>query len=265
MRPPSSMSNRMLPRDDPRTGIRLPRAQPVEEGFRGAGGWLRWRCLPCRGSSPWARRRPHHPKGPVARGAYGHRSLSSAAMSPLANRTIATVGSGVMAEAMIAGLLRGNLVTPDQVVASHPRAERRAALQAAHGIRVVASNVEAAADADVIILAVKPQMLARVGQGDRPRAPRGPARALGARRADVERPDGDPRPRPGRPGHAQHPGPDRQRDDRLVRDARDHRGPAGPGEGAARGRSAPSSRSRTRSGSRWRPRCRAPARPTCSS
>jgi pyrroline-5-carboxylate reductase len=33
-------------------------------------------------------------------------------MSPLANRTIATVGSGVMAEAMIAGLLRGNLVTP---------------------------------------------------------------------------------------------------------------------------------------------------------
>ena len=34
-----------------------------------------------------------------------------------------------MAEAMIAGLLRGNLVTPDQVVASHPRAERRAALE----------------------------------------------------------------------------------------------------------------------------------------
>ena len=48
-------------------------------------------------------------------------------MSPLANRTIATVGSGVMAEAMIAGLLRGNLVSPLQVVASHPRPERRAA------------------------------------------------------------------------------------------------------------------------------------------
>jgi pyrroline-5-carboxylate reductase len=85
-------------------------------------------------------------------------------MSPLANATIATVGSGVMAEAMVAGLLRGNLVTPDQVVASHPRAERRAALEATHGIRVVASNTEAVTGADVIILAVKPQMLAKVGR-----------------------------------------------------------------------------------------------------
>jgi pyrroline-5-carboxylate reductase len=90
--------------------------------------------------------------------------LSSGAMSPLANRTVATVGSGVMAEAMIAGLLRGNLVTPDQVIASHPRAERRDALQSTHGIRVVASNVEAVTGADVIILAVKPQMLAKVGR-----------------------------------------------------------------------------------------------------
>jgi pyrroline-5-carboxylate reductase len=85
-------------------------------------------------------------------------------MSPLANRTIATVGSGVMAEAMIAGLLRGNLVAAAQVVASHPRAERRAALAETHGIGVVASNVDAVEGADVIILAVKPQMLARVGR-----------------------------------------------------------------------------------------------------
>ena len=69
-----------------------------------------------------------------------------------------------MAEAMVAGLLRGNLVTPDQVVASHPRAERRAELEATHGIRVVASNTEAVTGADVIILAVKPQMLAKVGR-----------------------------------------------------------------------------------------------------
>jgi pyrroline-5-carboxylate reductase len=85
-------------------------------------------------------------------------------MSPLESVTIATVGSGVMAEAMVVGLLRGNLVTPDQVVASHPRAERRAELQATHGIRVVASNTEAVTGADVVILAVKPQMLARVGR-----------------------------------------------------------------------------------------------------
>ncbi|MEO5964819.1 MAG: pyrroline-5-carboxylate reductase [Candidatus Limnocylindrales bacterium] len=94
-------------------------------------------------------------------------------MSTLANRTIATVGSGVMAEAMIAGLLRGNLVTPDQVVASHPREARRAALAAAHGIRVVGSNLDAVDGADVIILAVKPQMLAKVGREIGPRLRQG--------------------------------------------------------------------------------------------
>jgi pyrroline-5-carboxylate reductase len=85
-------------------------------------------------------------------------------MSPLSKRTIATVGSGVMAEAMIAGLLRGKLVQPSQVVASHPREERRAQLQRDYDIRAVASNTQAVGGADVVLLAIKPQMLARVGR-----------------------------------------------------------------------------------------------------
>ena len=85
-------------------------------------------------------------------------------MSPLANATIATVGSGVMAEAMIAGLLRGELVAPGQVVASHPRPERREALERDYGIRTVADNVAAVQDADVVLLGIKPQMLDRVGR-----------------------------------------------------------------------------------------------------
>ncbi|MEA2619633.1 MAG: pyrroline-5-carboxylate reductase, partial [Chloroflexota bacterium] len=84
-------------------------------------------------------------------------------MSPLTKTTIATVGSGVMAEAMIAGLLRGNLVDPSQVVASHPRPERREHLEREYGIRTVTSNVEAVDGADVILFGIKPQMLARVG------------------------------------------------------------------------------------------------------
>ena len=69
-----------------------------------------------------------------------------------------------MAESMIAGLLRGQLVEPRQIVASHPRADRREELVAQYGIRTVtASNVEAVEGADVVVLAVKPQMLARVG------------------------------------------------------------------------------------------------------
>ncbi len=84
-------------------------------------------------------------------------------MAPLEHRTIATVGSGVMAEAMIVGLLRRELVEPDQVVASHPRPERREELARQYGIRTVSSNREAVREADVILLAVKPQMLQRVG------------------------------------------------------------------------------------------------------
>jgi pyrroline-5-carboxylate reductase len=96
-----------------------------------------------------------------------------AAMSPLSNRSIATVGSGVMAEAMIAGLLRGELVEPSQVVASHPRSDRRDHLAREYGIRVVADNVEAIGGADVVLFAIKPQMLGRVGREIGPSLRRG--------------------------------------------------------------------------------------------
>ena len=94
-------------------------------------------------------------------------------MSPLSNRSIATVGSGVMAEAMIAGLLRGELVDPSQVVASHPRSDRRDHLAREYGIRVVADNVEAIGGADVVLFAIKPQMLGRVGREIGPSLRRG--------------------------------------------------------------------------------------------
>jgi len=69
-----------------------------------------------------------------------------------------------MAEAMIAGLLRGKLVEPTQVIASHPRAERREELERLYAIRTTASNTDAVTGADVVLLAIKPQMLARVGR-----------------------------------------------------------------------------------------------------
>jgi pyrroline-5-carboxylate reductase len=94
-------------------------------------------------------------------------------MTPHSERTIATVGSGVMAEAMIAGLLRGELVAPHQMVASHPRAERREQLRSEYGIRVVADNLEAVDGADVIVLGIKPQMLGRVGREIGPALRRG--------------------------------------------------------------------------------------------
>jgi pyrroline-5-carboxylate reductase len=94
-------------------------------------------------------------------------------MSPLSERTIATVGSGMMAEAMIGGLLRAGLVSADRIVAGHRRAERREHLEREYGVRTVAGNREAVEGADVVLLAIKPQMLARVGRELRPVLRRG--------------------------------------------------------------------------------------------
>jgi pyrroline-5-carboxylate reductase len=57
--------------------------------------------------------------------------------------TLSFIGCGVMAEAIIAGLLSKKLVKPEQVVGSHPRAERREELQAKYGIHLFESNREA--------------------------------------------------------------------------------------------------------------------------
>jgi len=75
---------------------------------------------------------------------------------------VAIVGAGVMAEAMIAGLLADKAVAPSRLVASHPRRDRRDLLASRHGITVVTRNAEAVPDAEIVVLAVKPQMLRSV-------------------------------------------------------------------------------------------------------
>ena len=74
---------------------------------------------------------------------------------------VGIVGAGVMAEAIIAGLV-ANRADPAGILASHPRRERREVLAERHGIRTAAANRETLAEAEVLVMAVKPQMLARV-------------------------------------------------------------------------------------------------------
>lgn len=82
--------------------------------------------------------------------------------SALQGLSLAFVGAGAMAEAMIAGLLSKRLVPPDAVTASHPRASRLAELKERYGIRVTPDNLGAARDAGLVVLAVKPQVLRTV-------------------------------------------------------------------------------------------------------
>jgi len=96
----------------------------------------------------------------------------TAGAGTLGDARLAFIGCGVMAEAIIAGMLRKRLVKPDQIVGSHPRAARREELSEKYGVRMFESNREAALAAhpgekpsetsSLIILAVKPQRLMKI-------------------------------------------------------------------------------------------------------
>ncbi len=79
--------------------------------------------------------------------------------------TIGFIGSGNMAEAMIKGILHKELVPPQSIFAADPRAERLAYLAEQYGIRTSTNNREVARAADVLVLSIKPQVLAKVMKG----------------------------------------------------------------------------------------------------
>ncbi len=80
----------------------------------------------------------------------------------LADLQIAFVGAGNMAEAMVAGLLHGKLVHETRLVASDVVPSRLDWLKRTYGIRTTRSNREAVVGAQVIVLAVEPQVLDEV-------------------------------------------------------------------------------------------------------
>ena len=75
---------------------------------------------------------------------------------------ISFIGSGTMAEAMIRGLLAQEIVQPEQIIATGPRPERGRELETKYGIRVTVDNTEAAEEGQIVVLSVKPQVLANV-------------------------------------------------------------------------------------------------------
>ena len=83
------------------------------------------------------------------------------------NKTVAFIGSGVMAEAMIGGLLGKSLLTSDQIVASDAREDRAHELTARYGIRATTDNTAAAESANILVLSVKPQVFPQVAKAVR--------------------------------------------------------------------------------------------------
>jgi pyrroline-5-carboxylate reductase len=75
---------------------------------------------------------------------------------------VAFIGSGVMAEAILQGLLRQSLVSSSDIVCADPFPQRCDDLAARFEVETTTSNPEAVHAADLVILSVKPQVLREV-------------------------------------------------------------------------------------------------------
>jgi len=80
----------------------------------------------------------------------------------LKNKQIGFVGSGNMGEALIHGLLYGHLCRPEQILCSDARPERLKAIREKYGVRGTSHNSEVVKQSDIIVLAVKPQIMKQV-------------------------------------------------------------------------------------------------------
>jgi pyrroline-5-carboxylate reductase len=78
------------------------------------------------------------------------------------SRRIGMLGAGNMAGALIRGLLASKSVKAEQIVASDIRADHLKELEGKYGIKTFADNRQLAAWSNLVVLAVKPQVVDRV-------------------------------------------------------------------------------------------------------
>jgi pyrroline-5-carboxylate reductase len=81
-----------------------------------------------------------------------------------ATRTIGFIGGGNMAEALIKGLLKGTF-PPSAIRVSEPNPERRQSLAERYGVGICPENRDVVRECDLIVLAVKPQIVDEVLSG----------------------------------------------------------------------------------------------------
>lgn len=75
---------------------------------------------------------------------------------------LAIIGTGRIGEALLRGLLRSGTLTPDGVICTARREERVRELIETHGVEATVDNRAAIGDADVVLLALKPQTIHKV-------------------------------------------------------------------------------------------------------
>ena len=88
--------------------------------------------------------------------------MSTSNAKNLHGRRIGFLGGGNMAGALIRGLLHSGTVTADQIMVSDVKEERLAELHATYAIETTDDNDKLVRACDVLVLAVKPQIVDRV-------------------------------------------------------------------------------------------------------
>jgi pyrroline-5-carboxylate reductase len=80
----------------------------------------------------------------------------------LIDNKLCFLGSGNMGEALVSGLVQSGSAQPENIICTDVREERLAELRGRYGVRTMKSNLEAVAESEVVIYAVKPQLMAEV-------------------------------------------------------------------------------------------------------
>jgi pyrroline-5-carboxylate reductase len=80
----------------------------------------------------------------------------------LIDKKLCFLGCGNMGEALVSGLVQSGAARPANIICTDVREERLEELSARYGVRTTPSNVEAVAQSEVVIYAVKPQLMAEV-------------------------------------------------------------------------------------------------------
>ena len=93
-------------------------------------------------------------------------------MDKLATEKVALIGGGAMGEAFLAGLLSRQMIPAERITVSDVRAERVAQLRELYNVLGTTDNRESVSGAEIVVFAVKPQVLPQVMAGLQGKLPR---------------------------------------------------------------------------------------------
>ncbi len=80
----------------------------------------------------------------------------------LNNRKIAIIGTGNMGEALASGLVSSQKSSPDHIICTDVRKDSLGSIKDKYGVKTTTNNTDAIKESEIIIYAVKPQILASV-------------------------------------------------------------------------------------------------------